>query len=80
MNTHIYLFFVDSALLYVHIVIRTVKPIPTVSQAAKATVRDIALKSKIVEMQMKSPIFHQSKGQGMRSVKPSFDIGGMVLD
>jgi hypothetical protein len=38
-----------------------VKPIATVSQAAKATMRDIALKSKIVEMQMKSPIFHQKR-------------------
>ena len=49
------------SLFFKHIVIRTVKPVPTISHAGRATVRDIALKSKIVEMQIKSPLFHQSK-------------------
>ncbi len=49
------------SLFFKHIVIRTVKPVPTISHAGRSTVRDIALKSKIVEMQIKSPLFHQSK-------------------
>ena len=59
MNAFIFSFLLIALILL--IVIRTVKPIATVSQAAKATMRDIALKSKIVEMQMKSPIFHQKR-------------------
>ena len=38
------------------------------------------MKSKIVEMQIKSPIFQNAKKETTRSMRPSFDINGMVLD
>jgi hypothetical protein len=50
------------------------------SNAGRPTIRDIVIRSKVVEKQIKSPIFQRKNNQGIKSNRPSFDVAGMVLD
>ena len=47
----------NPSLAILSLVMKTVTPIPTMSYSGKASIREVNIMAKFVEIQMKSPIF-----------------------